>query len=173
MAKKSKELTIPERSEKYTVNYYGRVNRRVINWLPFEEIELFSPEYLRGVLFIDYKDPLHPKYLNEEVIEKVDYPDKDQEFSIKYFCEMSYRLSDHRNEEKDEGVLGSTGIPEWIQQPQIPRCPETNRIMKFMIQIDRHHEWYPSDEGNYDYEPAVIIFMDPESKIVGVVLQTT
>lgn len=168
---KSGSLQFPSTAEKYTVNYFGTITRSIISWLPFKEIELFSPEYLRGILFIDYKNPSKPRYLNEEVIEKINFPDKDQDFTIKYFEEMPFRLSSQHQE--DEGVLGCIGMPEWIQQQQIPRCPETNRVMKFMLEIDRYHEWYPEGEGNYDYEPAVIVFMEPISKIVGIVLQTT
>lgn len=165
---KSLQFKIPFSSENYTVNYYGKINKELVNWLPFSEIEIFAPEFLQGTLFIDYSDAQNPKYLNEEVIQKENYPDKGQGFTIKYFNEA--RFSVEKLERYGEPILGYLGVPIWVQYPEIPRCPKTNNVMKFMLQIETRSRTYP-EPGEYNYEPDVFIFMEPNSKIVGIVLQ--
>lgn len=168
----SSYLELPVDQGKYTVNYLGKISREVIDWLPFKEIELFSPEYLKGVLYIDYSNPNKPKYINEEVIEKVNFPFNDQAFRIKTFRKEPVEISS--NKEEFQGVYGTIGVPEWIQQPQIPRCPKTNKVMKYLIGIDDYYLETERDEGVIsDYEPAIYVFMEPDTRIVGIVLQTT
>ncbi len=169
---KSTGFNIPEDEAKYSVNYFGNITSGLIEWLPYPEIELFCPEFLMGILYVDYNDPLKPKYLNPEVIEKVNFPDKDQEFAIKTFVKEPYIVDTKFDE--FEGCFGYLGVPLWLQHFQIPRCPITGNVMKFMIEIEGSNLSYGRNlEGKYSYDPAVYFFMEPDSKIIGIVLQTT
>jgi len=156
----------------YTINYFGKVSKELINWLPYKEIELFSPEFLKGILFIDYKDPLNPKYINDEVIEKVNYPDVEKGYSIQQY--HSKRFTPRSRIQEGDGSFGNLGVPAWVQNCEIPRCPKTNRVMKFLIQIGKHNYHYPTNKNDdYDYTPDVYMFFEPLSKTMAIVLQTT
>lgn len=146
---------IPTENKNYTVNYVGTVSKTVIDWLPLEKIDLFAPEFLVGTLFIDYSNPHKPKYLNEEVIQKANYPNPEKGFTIKYFKEEFLSVLES-NVISD--TIGNLGIPHWIQHPDIPRCPKSGRIMRFMLSIDF-------------YEPCMLVFMEPTTSIVGILLQ--
>lgn len=152
---KPNDFHIPTDNKNYTVNYLGTVPRTVIDWLPLEKIDLFAPEFLVGTLFIDYSNPHKPTYLNEEVIQKINYPNPEKGFTIKYFKEEFLSVLEPNG---DSNSIGNIGIPDWIQHPDIPRCPKSGRIMRFMLSIDF-------------YEPRIFVFMEPTTNIVGVLLQ--
>jgi len=163
-------IIIPEMKGDYTVNYIGKISNKLVNWLPFEEIYFFCPEFLKGVLYVDYSNPLYPKYLNNEVIEKVNFPKKNR-FILKEFNKVSFNI---QLEVNDSETLGLIGVPSWIQNPEIPKCPKTNKPMKFIIQLDASEYKYQlgKTENDFDYEPIIYIFMEPKSKIIAYVLQT-
>lgn len=70
-------FNILEDEVKYSVNYFGNIISGLIEWLFYFEIELFCLEFLMGILYVDYNDLLKLKYFNLEVIEKVNFLDKD------------------------------------------------------------------------------------------------
>lgn len=141
----------------YTINYFGKINQNLIKWLPYEEMELFCPEFLKGILYIDYSNNLQPKYINQEIIEKVNYPDKEKGYTIKEYKSKTFIAKTDLDESL--GSYGNMGVPEWVHHCEIPRCPKTNRVMKFLIQIDRHNDNYPQNRnGDFEYEPTVYFF---------------
>ena len=156
----------------YTINYFGKISKELIDWIPYNEIELFSPEFLKGILFIDYSDPLNPKYINEEVIEKVNYPDSKKGYYIQQYRSKLFSSKPRIRDGAES--YGNLGVPEWVQNCEIPRCPKTNRVMKFLIQIGKYNDHYPNIENDdYQYVPDVYFFFEPQSKTMAIVLQTT
>ena len=162
----SKDFCIPKDDEDYTVNFYGKLTKKTISWLPFEDIELFAPEFLTGTLYIDYSNRKAPKYLNQEVIQKKNYPEQGKGFTIRTFEEEPIANSRSLVESQ---VIGHTGVPYWIQNPEIPRCPKSGKVMRFMLELDSYSSSIQTNQ--YNYEPRVYIFMEPSTNILGILLQ--
>jgi hypothetical protein len=83
--------------------------------------------------------------------------------------------------------LGAAGVPKWIQHPDIPRCPNTNKTMKFLCQLQGKgvtanrtnvtpkDEYYRSyyEELNFWGDGDLFVFFEPESKIACYFIQNT
>ena len=167
-----KTFSIPESEEKYTINYLGNITRETIKWLPFETMNLFCPEFVVGTLFIDYSNPKKPKFINEEVIQKVNFPDKSSPFQIRTYKEVRLSLKDYDLEDS----FGRVGKPDWLQHDDTPVSPITNKKMTFLIQLDfdpLSHPYEYKDESYFNYPPWVYFFIEPETKLVAVILQSS
>lgn len=70
------------------------------------------------------------------------------------------------------GEIGHSGIPLWIQYPEIPKCPKTGQTMKFLLQLNSGPKILESPQ-NFSEEIMqfsggngnLYIFYCPESKI--------
>lgn len=130
-----KDFRVPSNNLSVPFQYLGYLDNRdqAFNWLPFR-LHLICPIYLNiGSVFLDYSDPLNPTMINREEIEKADcsYDELNSDTRI-IFKEVKFK-AEFSNE--IEYGLGHTGIPNWIQYPDIPRCPKTNKIMRFVCQL--------------------------------------
>lgn len=155
-------------------------------WLPFR-LQLICPVFLNiGQVFIDYTDPLKPVLLNEAELEEADssYEELNADTRI-IFEEVKFRAVP--SFEKRRG-LGHAGVPDWIQFPDIPRCPKTNKVMKFVCQLDsdagvgvKESNIIPSsdfmaayfEEMNFWGDGNLFIFFEPSSKIACYFIQNT
>lgn len=101
------------------------------NWLPFTLL-LTCPIYLNiGKVFLDYSNPYKPVIINRAEVEKADTSfaeDLNRDSEI-VFNAMRFSLSEARSFEEP----GHSGIPCWIQNPEIPVCPKTGNRMKFLL----------------------------------------
>lgn len=167
-------LKMPIFQEAFTIYYLGHVGVTDFPVLPFRNLHLFVPELLTNVLFVDYKNPNQPVVYNEEVIDKVNVPDRAQPFTIHTFDPIRFSVVDISNEQAGF-ELGISGVPNWLQQIEIPKCPKSGRHMQFLLQIDTQHDDYPSvAEKYYVYlTPTLYVFIEPETKMVAYLYQTT
>lgn len=83
---------------------------------------------------------------------------------------------------------GITGLPFWIQYPEIPRCPVSGRLMRFVCHLNSclsikivqsTLSFTTKYAKDYCYDlrfwgsGTLYIFMEPETKIVGFLIQDT
>lgn len=175
----------------------GKLSKKdkVFNWLPFENFYITYPLFsgIIGYLFLDYSNSLQPIALDTNYL--IEYPfgkiDKQgiHKFHKNYLSIKSIRdVKDKEDLVFDYWYIGVTGVPFWIQFPEIPRCPVTGRLMKFVCQLNSSDEILVKESSlisnkNY-FESAnkdlkfggsgtLFIFMEPVSKIVGLVIQDT
>ncbi|MCB0753319.1 MAG: hypothetical protein R2802_12885 [Flavobacteriaceae bacterium] len=183
-----KEFSIPKFEFNAPFQYLGKFSKsdEAFNWLPFD-LHLAAPIYLNfDKLFIDYSDPLNPKILNIEELKQTDnsYDDLKPDSEIVY--EQVF-ISTKKSTGFDG--LGHTGVPNWIQYPDIPTCPKSKKTMKFLCQltykvldvktkrtnINPKDEWYKQYFENMNFwgDGDLYIFFDPESKVACFVIQNT
>ncbi|MBN7815375.1 hypothetical protein [Algoriphagus pacificus] len=160
-------------------------------WLPFD-LHLTAPLYMElDKIFLDYSDPLNPKVINLEELKNSESPfpnlkpDSEIVFQKKY---ISGQKSNYFGNEFGESVMGHTGVPTWIQFPDIPSCPKSNRTMRFVVQIPsttgiitERSNVESSNDGlqryleklNFAADGDLFVFFEPESKVVCYLIQNT
>lgn len=84
--------------------------------------------------------------------------------------------------------IGFSGIPNWIQFSDIPRCPKTQKTMRFLCQVQSNdkittnktnikpvNEWYKKhfESMNFWGDGDLYVFFEPESKIACYIIQKT
>lgn len=174
-------LTVPFQYLGYLDNKGG-----AFAWLPFR-LHLVCPIFLNiGQVFIDYTDPVKPVLLNQGELEEADssYEELNAETRI-VFEEVKFNAVPSL--EKKRG-LGHTGVPDWIQFPDIPHCPKTNKMMRFVCQLDsdagvgvKESNIIPSSdfmaayfqEMNFWGDGNLFVFFEPSSKIACYFIQNT
>lgn len=155
-------------------------------WLPFR-LHLICPVFLNiSQVFIDYTDPLNPVLLNETEL-KVTASSYEELNSGSRIIFEKVKFSAVPSYERIRG-LGHTGVPDWIQFPDIPRCPKTNRVMKFVCQLDsdagvgvKESNVIPSsgfmasyfEEMNFWGDGNLFVFIEPSSRIACYFIQNT
>jgi hypothetical protein len=180
-------FNLPKFESKPSFQFLGTLSNKTegFEWLPFE-IHLTAPLFgYFDPLYLDYSDPLSPKVINEEHYLNSDYED---EF-VKHDSELVYEKIFITTQPSDEipefeENIGIVGVPTWIQYPAIPVCPISGRTMKFVCQLN-----YGLDiplkssnintEGgakyiekmNFGIDGDLFLFIEPESKVVCVIIQ--
>jgi len=183
-----KDFTLPKFKFNAPFQYLGKFSKsdKAFSWLPFD-IHLVAPIYLNfDKLFIDYSDPMNPKVLDIEKLRETDnyYDDLKPNSEIVY--EKTY-ISTRKSNDFGTGI-GHSGVPSWIQYPEIPTCPNSEKTMRFLGQLksvdavktkrtDVHPEddWYVQyfEYMNFWGDGDLFIFFDPESKIACFIIQNT
>lgn len=92
--------------------------------------------------------------------------------------------------ETDFAGIGHTAVPNWIQYPDIPTCPKSNKTMKLLCQltydgvddiktkltnVKPEDEWYKQYFENMNFwgDGDLYIFFEPESKVMCFIIQHT
>ncbi|QKX05840.1 hypothetical protein HN014_13290 [Aquimarina sp. TRL1] len=183
------EFNIPTFEFTAPFQYLGKFSKtdEAFNWLPFD-LHIAAPVYLNfDKLFIDYSDPLNPKVLDIEELKQTDnsYDDLKSDSEIVY--EKVYLKTE---KETDFVGIGHTGVPSWIQNPDIPACPKSNKTMKLLCQLTYNgvdniktkrtnvkpeDEWYKQYFENMNFwgDGDLYIFFEPDSKIMCFIIQHT
>ncbi len=182
------EFIMPKNNFVVPLQYLGFINNKdkAFDWLPFK-LHLICPIFLNfEFLFIDYSNPLSPLIVNQSEIEKsetsfTDDLNKDTEIIFK-------GVRFNANEIYGYGYgLGAAGVPKWIQHPDIPRCPKTNKTMRFLCQLqgngvtalrtnvtpkDEYYRHY-YEELNFWGDGDLFVFFEPTSKVACYFIQNT
>ena len=186
--KPSEEFHMPKFEFIAPFQYIGCFSKQdeAFDWLPFD-LELVAPIYLNiNQLFIDYSDPMHPKVIDVERLANTDTsyealkPDSEIVFERVNF--KAYKSRDFSCE------LGHTGVPNWIQYPDIPVSPKNNKTMRLVCQLpsnvgvmtqstnvkpeDKWSERY-FEQMNFWGDGDLFVFFEPESKVACVMIQNT
>jgi hypothetical protein len=177
--------------------YLGKISKCDNNfgWLPFNELHLIYPLFsgIIGHLYLDYSDPFAPEIIDRNLFSETYYGEMDlngvHKFSKIYLTTKSIkRIENLEDLVFDYWHLGMSGVPFWIQAPDIPRCPITGNLMKFVCQINSSDE-IQVQESNLKSEVSyfenvnknlkfwgsgeLFIFLEPNSKIVSYLIQDT
>ena len=183
-----KEFNIPKFEFNAPFQYLGKFSKsdEAFNWLPFD-LHIAAPIYLNfDKLFIDYSDPLNPKVLNIEELKQTDNSYDDLKPDSEIVFEKVFITSEKAT---DFGGIGHTSVPNWIQYPDIPNCPKSNKTMKLLCQltydgidiktirtnVQPKDEWYKQNfkKMNFWGDGDLYIFFEPESKIMCFIIQHT
>jgi hypothetical protein len=155
------------------------------NWLPFK-LHLVCPIFLNfDKVFLDYSNPNYPILINREEIEDLETNEDnlDKETEIIYE-ELRFNSSDT---EPYIGEIISGGIPGWIQYPDIPICPKSNKMMKFLCQMSSNevlvkrsnvvpskNEYCRSHKFLHFWgDGNLYVFFEPSSKVACFIIQHT
>ena len=165
------------------------------HWLPFEDLYITYPLFtgLGEFLFFDYNNPLNPQLIGN--YKYMQYPfGKIDPTGIHRFNRTNLSIKSIKKLNEDEdldfeyGYAGVSGVPFWIQHPDIPKCPKTGTLMRFVCQINslesvevghsniRLTESYFEEYTKYLRfwsSGTLYVFMEPESKVVGLIIQDT
>ncbi|MFT5770776.1 MAG: hypothetical protein ACI9ZX_000161 [Algoriphagus sp.] len=182
-------FTIPKFNRKPSFQFLGTLSNTTegLEWLPFDLL-LTVPLYGHfDPLFLDYSDPLSPKVINEEHYLSSDY---DDEF-VKHDSDLVYEKAFITTQPSDEipefeENIGIAGVPVWIQNPAIPVCPISGRTMKFVCQLNYgldiplKSSSFSTESGgayiekmNFGIDGDLYLFIEPETKVVCVIIQHT
>lgn len=186
--KPPKNFKIPQFDFNAPFQYLGKISNSCdgVDWLPFD-LHIIAPIYLNfDKLYLDYSDPKKPIVMNIDELKNTDsaYDGLTPE------TEITYKKTPFKFKEATDfdGFIGHTGVPNWIQYPEIPNCPKTGKMMKFVCQItsDTGIETESSNiapdgeipEGNFETmnfwgDGDLYIFFEPESKALCLFIQKT
>jgi hypothetical protein len=182
-------FTIPKDAQvPVSFQYLGYIDPKdpVFSWLPFT-LHLTCPIFLNfEKVFLDYSDPLAPIVLNGDELADTDssFDELSQDSVIIY---ESLAFDTQPAIGYGDGI-GHSGVPSWIQWPDIPRCPKTNKIMRFLCQFNMnvqvkasYHNVTPSEDYHLPYfeqmnfwsDGDLFIFFEPDSKTCCYIIQNT
>lgn len=178
----------PENNCPGSFQYIGFINRNdpSFSWLPFS-LNLVCPVYVDFFqLWLDYSDPAKPVVINSSEINSAGTAYEDlKKDSVVIFNQVMFRTEENSGYGYD---FGFTGVPEWIQYPDIPRCPKINKTMRFVCQlvsdtgvgtrttnVKPEKEWYRQyfEEMNFWGDGDLFVFFEPEAKIACYFIQHT
>lgn len=147
-------------------------------WLKVDRLHVFYPLNvccLKG-LFIDWSDQLNPVILNPEVMTDAWNSETNDGSGVVSFTELTYSSTDHVDVElliPDSKDLLLCGVPMWYQGLDIPVCPKTGEVMKFVTTINSNRK-NASINGETVFGDFLIfmdmgclyVFWEPTSKIM-------
>ncbi len=180
------DFYLPENKCVVPFQYLGYINNNDDNfkWLPYK-IHLTCPIYLNiNNVFLDYSNPLKPTIINREEVENADtsYDDDLDSNSEIVFNEMKFSFV----EDVEFSFTAHSGIPNWIQAPNIPKCPKSGKTMKFLCQlnggvtakrtnVEPKDDWYRNfyEELNFWGDGDSFVFFEPTSKVACYFIQNT
>ncbi len=181
-------LTIPTTKNIGKFQYLGYISHEddYFKWLSFK-FYIVCPIYLNfDTLFLDYSNPNKPTIYNKKELNDCDtsYDCINNESYIVY-KDYPFGL---------EGVygfgnaMGHTGVPNWLQYPNIPRCPKTGKTMKFLCQLNsyggimvKETNINPNKKNmkayfkklNFAIDGDLYVFVEPSSKMACYIIQNT
>ncbi|WP_273444984.1 hypothetical protein [Neolewinella agarilytica] len=166
-----------------------------MDWLPFGELHIIYPllSTIENYLFIDYSDPTTPKVLEDQLTfhpEKYYGPIPSTgviEYAQIYLKEQSPG-GDLQEEIPYSSHFGHLGIPFWQQDHVLPYCPVSGRLMRFVCGLGWEKS-VPLAYTNVDFgdksknnnitnlnfwgDGTLYVFMEPQTKIVGMIIQNS
>lgn len=183
------QLTLPNQEIISPFQYLGLLSPKdeAFSWLPFE-LHLVAPTYSGfNMFFMDCSDPLSPVPYNDDELKKLDNSDSDE---LKIDSKIIYNKHFIKMQKVNSSVdsYAHTGVPNWIQYPDIPTCPKTGNTMKFLCQISSDtgiETKYTNVKCKNDFlqgyyetmnfwgDGDMYIFFDSESKVACFIIQNT
>lgn len=150
-------------------------------WMRLERLHLAYPVY-EGVfeVFLDYQDPNSPVVLCPETFgyswidDTVKGTDNVEYILQKYRTVNTVDLQDFETRDKDFLICG---VPLWYQAPEIPRCPKSGEVMRFVMTINSDIDIKRQDGTGIDNLPFddylvfgdegnLYVFYEPTSKVL-------
>lgn len=150
-------------------------------WMKLKKLHMAYPVYEGAFkLFLDYQDPDAPVLLNPEALTYSWIDD-----TVKGTERVQYSLQRYSS---IEGIKGKEfvmseqeylicGVPLWYQYPEIPTCPKSGRVMRFVMAVSSDINIAVQDDpeiANLPFDNYMIfgdeghlyVFYEPESKVL-------
>ncbi len=183
-------ITTPKFSFVAPIQYLGMLSPddKAFEWLPYD-LHLMCPIYLNiDKFFMDYSNPIMP---NVHDVDDLKDTDNSYEKELKFDSEVVFEKAPLHTPVADEpfGKLGTAGVPHWIQYPDIPTCPKSGKLMRFVCQLSSEHHDLPVartnvvahkesfqqyfDHLNFWIDGDLFIFFEPESQMACYLIQNT
>ena len=178
----------PPEHNQVPFQYLGYISKEdaAFNWLPFD-LPLICPIFYNiEKVFLDYSDPAAPiviradEYLKLTTFYEEIGPGSFVNYEpVRFDTELAYDFVEGQ---------GHTGVPAWIQNPAIPRCPKTDRIMKFVCELGSDMGVETAETNVVPSEPFMAdsfgklnfwgdgdlyVFFEPDSKTACYIIQHT
>jgi len=124
----------PKASMDFPFQYLGMLDKTDDAFSLDFDLHLICPIFLDyfDEIWIDYTDPLQPKIMNDEVLEKEHTQFDLVEGNEVIFEKINFSTSAWPAASRNGG---HTGVAQWIQGPQIPVCPKTGKTMRLICQL--------------------------------------
>lgn len=176
--------------------YIGQIGNDILSKkLPMPALHLVYPLFttIPDYLFLDYANPNQPVVIDG--FELLEYPYGEwASGSIHQFKKIpvqSLPIAEVEEEEEltfDYWHYGYAGLPNWVQYPQVPYCPKSGERMEFICQIDTFGEIETLESDlafagdyfdqyskhlNFWGDGCLFVFMHPETRVVGYLIQNT
>lgn len=183
-------ITTPKFEFVAPIQYLGMLSPddKAFAWLPYE-LHLMCPIYLNiGEFFMDYSNPIMPNVHDVETLKKTD---NSYEEELKFDSEIVFEKTPFRTPFATEpfGKMGTAGVPHWIQYPDIPTCPKSGKLMRFVCQLSSENHDLPVtrtnikarsdsfqryfENMNFWIDGDLFIFFEPESQMACYLIQNT
>ena len=126
-------FTTPVLSSGIALQYLGLLNHSDAAFRLRHDFHLVYPLHIDFCMevWIDYKNPMAPTVINDNEISDLEGGDPDEEeniiLDICQFKTVPWPIKTKHG--------GHTGLPRWIQGPEIPVCPETSEKMALLCQL--------------------------------------
>ncbi len=170
--------------------YIGSIDTKDkrFEWLNLPKLHIAYPIYECNFgIFLDYKNPNKPEIINPETFTEDWFDVKTKGVDKVVFKENSFASYVETNKNKFEEISEFNPlcwVPLWIQAPDIPICPKSGKVMRFVCQITTNEkiklvdnngiENLPfSDYLNFADDGILYVFYEPESRIMYLNIQFT
>jgi len=183
-------VTTPKFDFVAPIQYLGMLSPedKAFDWLPYD-LHLICPIYLNiGNFYVDYSNSRMPNVFDIDALKATD---NSYEKELKFDSEIVFEKTPiHTPIAKEPyGKMGLAGAPHWIQYPDIPKCPKSGKLMKFVCQLSSEHHDLPVartnvkarddfyqryfEHLNFWADGDLFIFFEPESQIACYLIQNT
>ena len=185
------DFKMPDNNCVVPFQYLGFIDNKdkQFNWLPFK-LHLVCPIFLNfDKVFLDYSNPNYPILINREEIEGLETNEDNlnKETEIVYEKLRFNSADDGPYFGQDIGHIISGGIPCWIQYPDVPVCPKSNKMMKFLCEMGSNevlvkrsnvvpskNEYCRSHKFLHFWgDGNLYVFFEPSSKVACFIIQHT
>lgn len=166
-----------------------------LEWMPFDHLSLCYPLYtgIGETLYFDYTNPDRPCVMNNDIYVNNVYgtfdPEMHHVFEKVHLNRVPLsQLSEDQELFFDEWYEAISGVPFWMQGPIVPRCLRSGKTMRFVAQLTTYdrvrvsESTMVSDYSHFENDAstmsfwaggAMYVFMEPETKVVGIYIQST
>ena len=126
-------FVVPQSSSGLSFQYLGLLSRSDSAFDLQHDLHLVYPLFVgfHVTVWLDYKKPLAPVIMNDDKVSDLSFDDLNEGDSITLvpmpFKTVSWPTMSRHG--------GHTGMPRWIQEPQVPTCPKTKEPMTLVAQL--------------------------------------
>jgi len=110
------------------------------DWINLPRLDIIYPIYECNFgVFLDYSDSSNPKIINPDTFEDSWFDDSIKGVDKVVFKEQMFSVKaelDSQNYEDNQDSNLICGVPLWYQAPEIPTCPKTGKLMRFVCTIN-------------------------------------
>jgi len=127
-------FVIPKTTAGNLFQYFGRLHHKDALFGLDHDFHLVYPLYsdFNVKIWLDYQNPMAPEVINHEEVTDL-YIDKDR-FSNEKVCfdKIPFKTVPWPKKARHGG---HSGVPLWIQFPEVPACPKTKKPMRLICQL--------------------------------------